>query len=96
MILYEYRCLLCKEITEALRDIDDRNTCPHCDQCGSSTKKIISGYKVHSDLTPYYDPNLETYIQGKQHRQQVMKQQGVEENYGQGWHTSAVKHRRQR
>jgi len=95
MILYEYRCLLCKEITEALRDIDDRDDCPPCD-CGGETKKIISAYRVHGDMQPYYDDNLETHIQSKQHRQKVMKQQGVEENFGQNWHTSAVKHRRQR
>ena len=89
---YQYRCMTCKEITEAVRSVADRNDSPTC-ACGGETRKIISLYSAHSDLTPYYDDTLETYITGKQHRQRVMKEQGVSENYGQGWHTSARKQR---
>ena len=96
MPIYEYRCHLCKELTDAFRSVADRDTCPDCKHCGSGTKKIISGYKVHSDMVPYYDENLQTHIQSKQHRRSVMKAQGVEEHFGQNWHTSAVKHRKQR
>jgi putative FmdB family regulatory protein len=94
IVLYEYRCLSCSEITEAHRRVNERDDCPECDVCGSATKKIISGYRVHGDLAPYFDENLETYISSKQHRQQVMREQGVYEHYGQGWHTSAKKVRR--
>jgi len=90
---YEYRCQTCKEITEAARSVADRNDCPPCD-CGGETRKIISSYVAISDLTPYYDEHLQTNIQSKQHRQKVMKEQGVSEYFGQGWHTSARKHRR--
>jgi len=91
-MMYEYRCEVCQEITEAVRSVDDRNNCPDCD-CGGKTKKIISVYKVHGDMKPYYDPNLDCHITGKQHRKRVMKEQGVEESPGAGWHTSARKHR---
>ena len=92
MPTYEYQCADCQQITEAWRRVDDRNNCPAC-ECGGETKKIVSGYKVHADMEPYYDENLQTYIKGKQHRQQVMKEQGVFENYGQNWHTSGRKAR---
>lgn len=87
-MIYQYRCLICKEITDAVRTVDERNNCPDC-ACGGETRKIISLYSVHSDMAPYYDENLQTHIQGKQHRQKVMKQQGVSEHYGQNWYTSA-------
>lgn len=90
---YEYRCRDCKEIIEAVRSVADRNNAPTCD-CGGETRKIISLHKAHSDLEPYYDDTLETYITSKQHRHTVMKQQGVSENFGQGWYTSARKHRK--
>jgi hypothetical protein len=97
MMIYQYRCLNedCDHVSEALRDIDARNECPPCDLCEQATKKIISQYSTHSDLTPYFDDNLGKFIESKQHRRKVMKDQGVSENFGQGWHTSAVKKRRQ-
>ncbi len=76
-MLYSYRCLTCKKVTDAARSIDNRNDCPACD-CGGKTRKIISLYTVHSDMEPYYDPNLQTHIQGKQHRARGMKEQGVQ------------------
>lgn len=92
-MIYQYRCRTCKEITEAVRAIEDRNNAPPC-ECGGETRKIISLYKIHGDMEPYYDENLQTHIQGKQHRQRVMKEQGVSEHFGQNWHTSARKHRK--
>ena len=84
MILYQYRCQSCKEITEALRSIEKRDDAPEC-SCGGQTRKIISVQRVHSDLAPYYDDNLETHIQSKQHRKKVMQERGVSEAYGKGW-----------
>lgn len=93
MILYEYECFQCEGLTEAMREIDDRDISPECQHCGGRTRKIISAYRVHGDLSPYYDDNLETYITSKQHRKAVMSDQGVSENFGQNWHTSSVKRR---
>ncbi len=96
MPVYEYRCRgsACKRLTTAVRKVDDRDNAPDCKFCGCVTRKIISLYYAHSDLTPYYDDNLQCHITGKQHRQKVMQEQGVCENYGQDWHTSARKKRK--
>ena len=93
MITYQYRCRDCQEITDAVRTIEDRENAPQC-ECGGVTRKIISLYHAHSDLTPYWDDNLQAFIEGKQHRKKVMLEQGVSENFGQGWHTSAKKERK--
>ena len=93
MPLYEYECDVCKQFMSDWRTVADRDDCPKC-ECGGTTKKIISAYRVHPDMEPYYDDNLQSYIKGKQHRKQVMREQGVEERIGQGWTTSAKKHRK--
>jgi len=87
MPIYEYRCQSnnCKEITEAHRSVEKRDDAPECSQCGKETRKIISIQRVHSDFVPYYDDNLETGIQSKQHRKKVMAEKGVTESYGKGW-----------
>jgi len=84
-MLYEYRCLLCQEVTEKVRSVADRNNRVECIKCGGETRKIISLSKVHPDFEPYFDDNLETQIQSKQHRKKVMKEKGVTESYGKGW-----------
>jgi len=84
-MLYEYRCQTCREITEAHRSVAERDDAPECSQCGKHTRKIISVQRVHADFAPYYDENLETGIQSKQHRKKVMKEKGVVEAYGKGW-----------
>lgn len=83
MILYEYQCVDCDKITDALRAIDDRNNCPKC-ACGGETKKIISKQRVHGDFVPYLDQNIgnePTWIKSKQHRKEVMKKNGVTDGY---------------
>lgn len=87
MPLYEYQCRDCKEVTDEYRSVEKRDDAPKC-ECGGTTDKIISGYKVHADLEPYYDENLEAHISSRQHREQVMRQQGVVEGYGKGWDVS--------
>ena len=84
-MIYEYRCQECNKITEAVRSVDDRNNVPECEHCGGRTRKIISVSKVHGDFEPYYDDNLETHIQSKQHRKKVMKEKDVYEIVGKGW-----------
>ena len=85
MPVYEYRCNDCNEITEQFQSIADRDNCPECEHCGKDTRKIISSQRVHPDFEPYYDENLETHIQSKQHRKKVMKEKGLVELYGKGW-----------
>lgn len=87
MPIYSYVCQACRQETDDYRSVANRNDCPTC-ECGGETKKIISAYRVHSDLQPYYDDNLETHIESRQHRAQVMREQGVVEGYGKGWDVS--------
>jgi putative FmdB family regulatory protein len=83
-MLYEYRCHSCGETTECIRSVAERDNAPTC-ACGGATRKIISIHRIHPDFKPYYDDNLQTGIKSKQHRQRVMKEQGVTEAYGKGW-----------
>jgi len=83
---YEYRCLTCKQVTEAIRSIDARDNCPQCAGCGKPTRKIISLIKPVGVSRPYYDVNLETEITSNLHKKRVMKEQGVSEKFGKGWY----------
>jgi len=41
--MYSYKCSVCEHITEAVRDVEERNSCPNCEDCNSEeTYKIIS------------------------------------------------------
>jgi putative FmdB family regulatory protein len=84
MPLYTAQCKTCNQETDYYSSVANRDTTPQC-QCGGETKKIISTYRVHGDMEPYLDENLDTYIKSKQHRQQVMREKGVTEGYGKGW-----------
>jgi len=83
-MLYSYECPSCQLQKDEFRSVAKRNDSPVCD-CGVKMKKIIAGYRVIGDFSPYYDENLETHIKSKQHRKQVMKEKGVSEGYGRGW-----------
>jgi putative FmdB family regulatory protein len=92
MPIYEYLCD-CGKSKDEHRSIAERNKCPIC-ECGMTMQKVIStGYAV-SDMAPYYDDNLETHIQSRQHRKQVMREKGVYESFGKNWYTAASAKRR--
>lgn len=84
MPLYEYECRDCGAHKDEFRSVIERNNAPTCD-CGNAMAKIIAGYRVVGDLEPYFDDNLQTGIKSKQHRKQVMREQGVTEKYGKRW-----------
>ena len=65
-----------------MRKIDDRENAP---ECHGLMKQIIKSVRSYGDLEPYFDDNLETFIQSKQHRQKVLKGKGLSELYGKGW-----------
>lgn len=88
MPLYDYECERCGKQRDEFRSVADRNNPLSC-ECGSPMKKIISGYRVIGDLDPYYDDNLDTYVRSKQHRKEVMREQGVSEKFGTNWWTGA-------
>lgn len=83
-MIYEYECA-CGKRKEEFRKVKDRNNPVRC-ECGKPMQKLIGGHRVHADIAPYYDDNLQTGIRSKQHRAQVMREQGVYEKYGKGWH----------
>ena len=84
-MIYEYRCQTCGEITDAFRAVANRDDPLPCGVCGNETRKIISIPRAHSDMEPYYDDNLESYVKSRKHRRKLMKDKGVSELYGKGW-----------
>jgi len=41
--LYSYKCAVCDHVTDAVREVEERNSCPNCKHCNSEeTYKIIS------------------------------------------------------
>lgn len=91
-MIYVYECA-CGKTKEEFRKVDDRNDPVACD-CGKPMERVIGGHSVIPDMAPYYDDNLQTYIRSRQHRKDVMRQQGVYESYGKNWHTAASTKRR--
>jgi putative FmdB family regulatory protein len=86
MPLYTYLCPDCGATTDEFRKIAERNDCPECELCKVSMQKLIGGHSVIGDVEPYWDDNLQTGIKSKQHRKEIMREQGVSEKYGKGWH----------
>lgn len=85
MPLYAYLCDSCNEMRDELRKVDDRNKPVICD-CGAKMKILIGGHNVQPDIQPYYDDNLEAPIKSRKHREQMMREKGVYEKFGKGWH----------
>lgn len=85
MPLYDYHCVKCDARSEEFRSVADRDKAPKC-KCGQQMRKVLSISKPIGDVRPYYDDNLQTGIKSKQHRKQVMREQGVYEKYGKGWY----------
>jgi putative FmdB family regulatory protein len=83
MPLYEYSCSCGKSVDE-FRSVANRNRAPKC--CGKPMKKVIGGHSVVADVEPYYDDNLESVVKSRQHRRSLMKERGVYEKFGKGWH----------
>jgi len=42
MPTYEYRCMLCNEVTEAKRPIEERDTETKCASCGNPAQRIYN------------------------------------------------------
>lgn len=87
MPLYEWACS-CGKTRDEFRSVATRNDPLTC-ECGKPMERIIGGYSVVPDLQPYYDDNLQAHIRSKQHRKQVMREQGVSEKFGSNWWTGA-------
>lgn len=84
-MIYVYDCPDCGGIKEEFRKVDDRNKLPKCELCKVVMSRVIGGHNVIPDLQPYFDENLQTGIKSRQHRERVMREQGVSEKIGKGW-----------
>lgn len=83
MPLYEWSCV-CGKTADEFRRMAERNLPKACD-CGQPMTRVITSYRAISDLDPYYDENLESWVKSKRDRQRIMREQGVSEMFGKGW-----------
>ena len=58
MPIYEYRCLLCRHVTEALRTVDQRDDPAKCEECGGGAKRKFSLCSVPAKWREYFDWGL--------------------------------------
>lgn len=86
MPTYTYACSKCDAEQDEYRTVARRDDPVTCSVCGGQSKKIIAPHRVIADLQPYYDENLESWVKSKQDRKRIMRDQGVAEMYGKGWH----------
>lgn len=84
MPLYDYRCPKCGELTDIWAKIDEK--IKGCPQCGEDMARLLSPTRIQCDLRPYWDENLADranphgqYVESRQHRRQLMKEQGLAE-----------------
>lgn len=84
MPFYAFSCETCGAVRDLYRSVAERNDPVTC-ECGASMHRTIIGHNVIGDLEPYYDENLDTHIKSRQHRKEVMREQGVYEKFGKGW-----------
>lgn len=93
--LYGFECGTCGKVSDEFRRIADRNEPLAC-ECGAVMTRVIGGHHVVGDFEPYYDDNLQAHIRSKQHRKQVMREQGVDEKFGTHWYTAKSSKKRAR
>ena len=74
---YSYECPGCGDVKDEYRSVAKRNDCPMCKTCDREMRKIITPGFVRPDIAPYYDDNLQTYVESRQHKKQVMREQEV-------------------
>ena len=89
-MIYDVRCRQCDRRDEIVRTVDERDTdLPQC--CGQTMRRIISlNQNIHPDFEPYIDENISrtgdgVWVKSKQHRQELLRQNGLSEAYGKGW-----------
>ena len=82
MPIYDVLCPQCGELTDIWAKIDEFNK--SCPMCGKETKRLLSPTRIQCDLEPYFDENLADrrdtqgkWVNSRQHRKQLMKDQGL-------------------
>lgn len=79
---YDYECQNCGFVEEKIFKIADKPDWTTCRECGGPAKSIIGGLRpayVQGDFEPYYDESLDTMIESKRHRREVMAREGLVE-----------------
>lgn len=82
MPLYEYRCRSCEYEFDVAKSVTKFDRIEVCERCGNEdTERLISMVNLeHSSMQqPYYEPALGCVIKGKGHKNQILKQKGLEE-----------------
>ncbi len=79
---YPYLCHNCEHefnIIKSIRQIDDQESCPQCNQ--HDLERLIAKSNLERSALgqPYYEPALGCIIKGKGHKQQILKDRGLEE-----------------
>ncbi len=83
-MIYPFVCETCGKNEELWMKVSEYKR-PSC--CGKEMKRIFSSAVV-SDLVPYLDENIgtePTWVKSKQHKKQLLRDNGVSEKYGKGW-----------
>lgn len=79
---YPYQCQSCYREFDVIKSVIDIDQEEICEQCGNAeTKRLIamSNLEKSSMQQPYYEPALGCIINGKGHKQQILKERGLEE-----------------
>lgn len=87
-MLYTCRCIKCSHEQDYYSIVEKRHVTPACEECQGQTEKILSKYNVNPDLESYVDHNLgpnPIRVEGRKHRQRLMKEADVSESFGKGW-----------
>ena len=84
MPLYDYHCSQCGEITDVWAKMHEM--IKPCPQCKGVMDRLISPCAIRMDISPYFDENLGNrenpqgrWINSRQQKRQVMKEEGLEE-----------------
>lgn len=84
MPTYEYACTTCGHRQDAVRTVDKRNDCPHCERCYGDTEKIITPTMV-SVFHPYMpvagnrEDGSKRMIRSKSEHEAFLRRNGYEE-----------------
>ena len=86
MPIYDYKCENCGEMFEGFSNLDDYKVCTcSCGGKGNVCISVVKGGAV-SDYErkrfPYYDEQLDKYLETKKQKDQVLKERGLVQHDG--------------
>lgn len=80
-MIYEYRCKTCNKDVEILLPVEKYTETQICYDCNKPMIKLMPYLARTSPATimGYYDVQLDTYIESKQHHKKVLKERNLVE-----------------